>query len=183
MPIRQSRRCPENAEHERFFAVLGSAIFFVLAPGIVAGFVPWWIAARGKQAAALEWSAPAVGVVLIAAGAAILLDSFIRFAFQGLGTPATIFPTRHLVITGWYRYVRNPMYVAGITVIIGQSLLLGSWSVLGYDALVWLGSHLFVLAYEEPTLRARYGAEYERFCSSVPRWFPRRSASRQPDVP
>jgi len=120
----------------------------MFAPGIVAGFVPWLIAERGKQTAALGWPAPAVGVLLIAAGAAVLLDSFIRFALQGLGTPAPVFPTQQLVIIGWYRYVRNPMYVAVITVIIGQGLLYGSLRVLGYGALGWLAFHLFVLGYE-----------------------------------
>jgi len=167
----------------KFFALVGSAAFFVLAPGIVAGVIPWVIAGRGMQTTVLGWPAQVVGIVLIAGGAAILLDSFVRFALQGLGTPAPVFPTRYLVISGWYRYVRNPMYVAVITVIIGESLLYGNMRVLGYGALVWLAFHLFVLAYEEPTLRARYGAEYERFCSSVPRWFPRLSAWRQPYVP
>jgi protein-S-isoprenylcysteine O-methyltransferase Ste14 len=96
----------------KFFAVLGSAVFFVLAPGIVAGLAPWWISGCGRQTAMLAWPAEAVGVVLIVAGALVLLDSFVRFAFQGLGTPAPVFPTRHLVITGLYRYVRNPMYMA-----------------------------------------------------------------------
>ena len=167
----------------KFFALVGSAAFFVLAPGIVAGVIPWVIAGRGMQTTVLGWPAPFVGIVLIAGGAAILLDSFVRFALQGLGTPAPVFSTQHLVITGWYRYVRNPMYVAVVTVIVGQSLLLGSWRVLGYAAFIWLGFHLFVLGYEEPILRARYGAEYKRFCSSVPRWFLRLSAWRQVDVP
>src|SRR5262245_25958540 len=154
-------------------AVLGSAVFLVLAPGIVAGLVPWWISRSGGEAVSLGWPFKAAGVILIAAGAIVLLDSFIRFAWQGLGTPAPVFPTRHLVVSGWYRYVRNPMYVAVVAVIIGQSPVLGSIRVLGYAGLVWLGFTLFVLLYEEPTLRGTYGDEYQEFCTNVPRWIPR----------
>jgi protein-S-isoprenylcysteine O-methyltransferase Ste14 len=116
-----------------------------------------------------------VGGALVVAGAAVLFDSFARFALQGLGTPAPVFPTRHLVITGLYRYVRNPMYVAVVAVIGGQGSLLGNIRVLEYGVLVWLAFHLFVLAYEEPTLRASFGREYEAFCAGVPRWIPRLS--------
>jgi len=77
-----------------------------------------------------------VGVVLILAGLPVLLDSFARFALEGLGTPAPVFPTRHLIVTGWYRYVRNPMYVAVVSIIVGQALLLGSIHVLEYGAAV-----------------------------------------------
>lgn len=110
---------------------------------------------------------------MIAAGCLVLLDSFVRFALQGLGTPAPVFPTRHLVITGLYRHVRNPMYVAVISLILGQCLLSGNARVLAYAAIVWLSFHLFVLLYEEPTLRTTYGDEYRRFCAHVPRWIPR----------
>jgi len=157
------------------WAVLGSAVFFLLAPGIVAGLAPWWISRRGADIHSLGWPLQGLGGVLIAAGALVLLDSFVRFALEGLGTPAPVFPTRHLVITGLYRYVRNPMYIAVVVVILGQSLALGNARVLGYGALVWLAFHLFVLAYEEPTLRKKYGGEYGTFCTHVPRWIPRLS--------
>jgi protein-S-isoprenylcysteine O-methyltransferase Ste14 len=157
----------------KVFAILGSAVFFVLAPGIVAGLAPWWISRQGAGTTSLAWPLQALGALLIAAGAWVLLDSFVRFALQGLGTPAPVFPTRHLVVSGLYRYVRNPMYVAVVAVVLGQSLLLGNASVLGYGVLVWIGFHLFVLAYEEPTLRSTHGSEYETFCRNVPRWIPR----------
>jgi protein-S-isoprenylcysteine O-methyltransferase Ste14 len=159
-------------------AVLGSAVFFVLAPGIVAGLAPWWISRRGADRQFLGWPLRSLGAVLIAAGVLVLLDSFVRFALQGLGTPAPVFPTRHLVVTGLYRYVRNPMYVAVAAVILGQSLVLGNALVLGYGVLVWLAFHLFVLGYEEPALRKKYGDEYGTFCSHVPRWIPRLSPWR-----
>ena len=157
----------------RTLAVLGSAGFLVLAPGIVAGLAPWWISNRGADSAAVGWPLQVLGVILITAGTLVLLDSFVRFALLGLGTPAPVLPTKHLVITGLYRYVRNPMYVAVVAVILGQSLLLGNARVLGYGCVVWLAFHLFVMAYEEPTLRGTYAGEYEEFCSNVPRWLPR----------
>jgi protein-S-isoprenylcysteine O-methyltransferase Ste14 len=113
------------------------------------------------------------GVALILAGLPVLLDSFARFAIQGLGTPAPVFPTKHLVVTGWYRYVRNPMYVAVVSIIVGQALLFGNVHVLEYGAAAWLVTHFFVLAYEEPTMRATFGEEYQQFCQNVPRWIPR----------
>jgi protein-S-isoprenylcysteine O-methyltransferase Ste14 len=161
----------------RFFAVLGSAFFLVIAPGTVAGLVPWWISNWRIRPALLDfpyfrW----LGVLLIVAAVPVLLDSFARFALQGLGTPAPVFPTQHLVVSGLYRYVRNPMYVAVATVILGQGLLFGNVQVLEYGGLVWLGFHLFVVFYEEPTLRRSFGSEYEAFCAHVGRWVPRLSA-------
>jgi len=155
-------------------ALAVSAIFLVVAPGFVAGVVPWWISHWH-----FESPFPGVGLLravggaLIAFGALGLLDSFARFALQGLGTPAPVFPTRRLVVSGWYRYVRNPMYVAVVGTILGQGLLFGNVQVIGYGAVVWLLFHLFVLIYEEPVLRATYGAEYDAFCHAVPRWIPR----------
>ena len=164
----------------RVFAALGSALFFVLAPGTVAGFVPWWISGWKVQPPLLGlFSLRVVGVLLVAAAIAMLVDSFIRFAAQGVGTPAPIFPTSHLVVTGLYRHVRNPMYIAVVSAIVGEGLILGNVTVFGYGAAVWLFTYLFVLAYEEPTLRKSFGAEYERYCASVPRWIPRLSPWRR----
>ena len=81
-------------------------------------------------------------------------------------------PTLHLVVSGLYRYLRNPMYVAVVSLILGQGLFFGSVRVLEYGIAVWVGFYLFVLIYEEPTLRKSYGPEYEEFCASVPRWIP-----------
>ena len=85
----------------------------------------------------------------------------------------SVFPTRHLVVTGLYRYVRNPMYVAVVSAILGQGLILGNVGLLQYGGLVWLLFHFFVLIYEEPTLRASFGSDYATFCAGVPRWIPR----------
>jgi protein-S-isoprenylcysteine O-methyltransferase Ste14 len=160
-------------------AIIGSAVFLVIAPGFVAGLVPWWIS---------HWrvEAPFVGMpicrlgggVLVTLGLMGLLDSFVLFALQGLGTPAPVFPTRHLVITGLYRYVRNPMYVAVVMTILGQGAVFGNVALLKYGGFVWLLFHLFVLVYEEPTLRATFGSGYTSFCEEVPRWIPRFRAAK-----
>jgi len=155
-------------------AIVGSAIFLVIAPGFVAGLVPWWISRWRVEAPFLGMPIfRFAGGILITLGLIGLLDSFARFALQGVGTPAPVFPTRHLVVTGLYRYVRNPMYAAVVITILGQGLTLGNVNVLEYGALVWLLFHLFVLIYEEPTLRANFGSEYKYFCAEVPRWIPR----------
>jgi len=170
----QGRSAQAHDRIRRAFALLGTALFLVLAPGFVAGLVPWWIS-RWQFRAPFAGYAPlrVIGGVLIAVGTFVVLDSFARFALQGLGTPAPVFPTKHLVVQGCYRRVRNPMYVAVVAVILGQALLFGNLRVLEYAALVWLLMHLFVLIYEEPALRKAFGAEYERFRANVPRWIPR----------
>ncbi len=155
-------------------AILGSFVFLLLAPGFVAGVVPWWISRWQVYSPLLGISGVRiVGVLLILVGLPMILDSFARFAIQGLGTPAPVLPTRHLVITGLYRHVRNPMYVGVAVVIFGQGLLFGEIRLLEYGALVWLAFHLFVLGYEEPKLRSTFGAEYESVYKTVPRWIPR----------
>ena len=161
----------------RILAIVGSAIFLVIAPGIVAGYMPWRISRWHVGAPLLGTSAfRLVGVLFIVAGIPVLLDSFARFALQGFGTPAPIFPTLHLVVSGFFRYVRNPMYVAVVSLILGQGLFFGSIRLLEYGIAVCVGFYLFVLIYEEPVLRKSYGPEYEEFCANVPRWIPRFTA-------
>jgi protein-S-isoprenylcysteine O-methyltransferase Ste14 len=155
-------------------AVAGSSIFFVLVPGTIAGFVPWEMSGwrLGPPLPGVD-ALRAVGVFLIAAGAAGLLDSFARFALQGFGTPAPFLPPSRLVVNGWYRHVRNPIYLAGLSAILGQGLLFGSVSILWYAAAFWVGCHLVVRLYEEPGLRNRFGRDYDVYCAHVPRWIPR----------
>lgn len=161
----------------RIAAILGSALFLVIAPGTLAGYVPWSLS-RWHVASPLLGFFPfrVMGALLIALGLPVLLDSFARFAIQGLGTPAPVAPPRHLVVTGLYRYVRNPMYVAVTSLILGQGLLFGEVRVFEYGLVVLLGFHLFVLLYEEPALRSKFGEEYKEFCAHVPRWLPRLTA-------
>jgi protein-S-isoprenylcysteine O-methyltransferase Ste14 len=158
----------------RILAILGSAIFLVIAPGIVAGYVPWRICRWHFETPLLgTFLVRLFGVLMITTGFPMLLNCFVRFALQGLGTPAPIFPTLHLVVSGPFRYLRNPMYVAVVSLILGQGLFFGSVRVVEYGVAVWVAFHLLVLTYEEPTLRRTYGSEYEGFCANVPRWVPR----------
>jgi protein-S-isoprenylcysteine O-methyltransferase Ste14 len=161
----------------RATAAAGSAVFFVLTPGVVAGLVPWWLTGwrvRQPAPAWVWWPARVVGGVLVAAGVAVLLHAFARFVTEGIGTPAPVAPTRHLVVGGLYRYVRNPMYLAVLAVIVGQALVLGQPVLLPYAAAVGVVVAAFVRGYEEPALRDRYGAEYDAYRRSVPGWWPRR---------
>ena len=161
----------------RATAILGSALFFVVAPMTIAGLVPWMVTHWEFQAAFAGVEATrAAGIALIVVGLPGLLDSFARFAVQGIGTPAPIAPTEKLVVTGLYRYVRNPMYVAVVAIVLGQAMLFGSAPLLWYGAFLWVAFHLFVLAYEEPTLTQTYGAEYEDYRAHVRRWIPRLTA-------
>ena len=159
---------------KRASAIVGSAIFLVVAPGTLAVYLPWTIC-RWRLASPLLGFFPfrIIGVLMIAAGLPVLLDSFTRFAIQGMGTPAPVAAPQHLVVTGLYRHVRNPMYVAVSLLIFGQGLLFGSVSVLELGVVVWLGFFAFVVFYEEPVLRQKFGKEYEEFCARVPRWIPR----------
>lgn len=158
----------------RAAAALGTLLFLFVAPGIVAGLAPWWISQWSMEPPFFGFEPfRALGVFLIVAGIAALLESFARFALQGVGTPAPVYPTRHLVVTGLYRYVRNPMYLGVASAILGQALLLGNAALLAYGLIVWATVHLFVLAYEEPTLRKTFGDQYETYCTHVSRWTPR----------
>jgi len=135
---------------------------------------PWWLSHWRLQRAFFGFEPlRALGGFLLIFGATGLLDSFFRFALQGLGTPGPVFPTRHLVVTGFNPYVRNPMYIAVVSAIFGQTLIFGNVILLEYGAVVWLFFHLFVLVYEEPALTTSFGHEYQRFCAEVPRWIPR----------
>jgi protein-S-isoprenylcysteine O-methyltransferase Ste14 len=159
---------------QRTIAVLGSAVFFVVAPCTLAGLVPWSITGWQLRPPFLGLELTrGIGAIMILAGVPGLVDAFARFALQGLGTPAPIAPTRNLVVTGLYRYVRNPIYVAVVAIILGQAVLMGDWRLIVYGALLWLFFHVFVVAYEEPTLEQTFGREYEAFRAAVPRWIPR----------
>jgi protein-S-isoprenylcysteine O-methyltransferase Ste14 len=155
-------------------AAAGSAIFFAVAPGTVAGLVPWWLTGWRLRHPLAYWVPLRVlGILLVAAGAAVLVHAFTRFVVEGLGTPAPVAPTAHLVVSGLYRYVRNPMYVAVVAVIAGQALLLWEPVLLTYAAVVALAFVLFVLGYEQPTLRRQFGASYDAYRRAVPAWWPR----------
>lgn len=155
-------------------AALVSVIFFLAAPVMIAGAIPWSIT-RWQPTRPLPYGpiVQAIGALLILVGTGVLVHAFTRFVVEGSGTPAPAAPTSRLVVGGLYRYVRNPMYLAVLTVILGQAILLGARSLLGYGAVVGVMFVLFVRVYEEPTLTAQYGAEYQAYCRAVPAWWPR----------
>jgi protein-S-isoprenylcysteine O-methyltransferase Ste14 len=160
-------------------AILGSALFFVVAPSVLAGLIPWAMTRWEYLPPFFDLQATrAVGIVLIIVGLPGLVDSFARFAVQGLGTPAPIAPTQNLVVTGLYRYVRNPIYVAVVAVILGQGILFGDSRLMIYGGVLWLAFHAFVVVYEEPVLAETFGAQYAEFRANVPRWIPRLSPWR-----
>ena len=156
---------------ERTRAALGSLVFLGVAPGIVAGLVPWLL--TGWEAHSVPLAVRVVGGLLIGVGAAALLSAFVRFVVEGLGTPAPVAPTERLVVGGLYRHVRNPMYLAVAAVIVGQALLLGRLVLLAYAVAFAAAVWAFVRWYEEPTLARRFGADYEAYRRAVPAWLPR----------
>jgi len=154
--------------------IIGSVIFLGIAPGVVAGWIPYTLSRWHMEPPFLGVQAGRwIGGALVMVGFAVLVDSFARFALEGKGTPAPVAPTETLVVSGLYRHVRNPMYLAVVAAILGQALLFGSVSLLTYAAVVWGLFHLFVLAYEEPTLRRRFGDSYRVYQQGVGRWWPR----------
>ena len=164
-------------------SVLGSFVFFWIAPASVAGWIPWLLTRWQVQAPlfgipAIRW----LGVALIAVGAISVIECFWRFAVVGLGTPAPVAPTEHLVVSGLYQYVRNPMYLGLLTAIVGQALLFGSMGLLWYAILVWLAFFAFVVSVEEPSLQRRFGSQYEAYRAHVRRWWPRFTPWRSPDT-
>jgi protein-S-isoprenylcysteine O-methyltransferase Ste14 len=160
-------------ERVRVRAWAGTLVFLVLTPGVVAGLVPGWITGwRIPWTGA--WGSPVavVAAILILSGVVVLLDAFVRFA-RADGTPAPLVPTVHLVVVGPYRYVRNPMYLAVLAIILGQALLFGSGGTLLYAGIVLLAVVVFVRSYEEPTLELDYGDEYREYRRNVRGWIPR----------
>ncbi len=158
----------------RTAAAIGSVIFFILAPGVVAYLVPFLLAQT--QAESWQLDPPVVkwaGLALGLAGTIALIECFARFAWQGIGTPAPIAPTEHLVVTGLYRHVRNPMYVAVLAIILAQAMWFASLAILIYAAIIWASFTAFVMLYEEPTLARTFGAEYAAYRANVGRWIPR----------
>ena len=155
-------------------AALGSAVFFVATPAVVAGVVPGLICRWSFGHHSAGWlPVRVIGAGLTAAGAALLVLCFVRFVAEGRGTPAPVAPTETLVVGGAYRYVRNPMYVAVVGIIAGQALLFLSAGVFGYALGVWALTASFVRWYEEPTLADQHGARYDRYRAAVPAWRPR----------
>jgi protein-S-isoprenylcysteine O-methyltransferase Ste14 len=155
-------------------AAVGSAVFFLVGPGVFVGLIPWLLTGWQVREPVLYWAPMRVlGVILLVAGLIALIQAFVRFVVEGLGTPVPVAAPERLVVGGVYRYVRNPMYVAILAIVVGQALLLGQLGLLLYAAGIWLIAAAFVRFYEEPALRRRFGADYEAYRRAVPAWWPR----------
>ena len=165
-------------------AIVGSFVFFWVAPAVVAGVVPFALVGWSLQPPLLGLPGERLmGVAAVAAGLACLLDCFARFALEGRGTPAPVAQTEVLVASGLYRFVRNPMYISMLIIISGQTLLFGQAGLLVYAGVVFAAFHLNVLLYEEPQLRRRFGGSYVTYCLHVGRWWPRRTPWRGSGTP
>jgi protein-S-isoprenylcysteine O-methyltransferase Ste14 len=151
--------------------ILETILFTILVPGTVAVLIPFWLMGGYPPLAPgpMTW----LGAVVTLVGAAIYFRCAWEFAVRGLGTPAPIAPTKSLVTTALHRYVRNPMYIGVALAIAGQAALFRRLHLVEYAAVMLLIAHVFVVLYEEPTLRRQFGESYEEYRRSVPRWIPK----------
>ena len=156
----------------QLFALVRTVVFTVFVPGVVAGYLPLVVIGRDGQRPG-GWSY--IGVVPVAIGLLIYAWTAFDFAWTGRGTPAPIDPPRRLVVRGLYRYVRNPMYVGVLLVIMGEGLMRQSCQTIEYAFAVAFMFGALVLVLEEPLLRSQFGTAYSNYCAEVPRWLPRRS--------
>jgi len=165
------------AERDVGRAAIGAALFYALAPGGIVGLAPYLISAWRCEHL-LPGALRATGAVLIGMGVLSVAESFARFVLHGRGTPAPVAPPKHLVVTGQYRHVRNPMYVALVAIVVGQALWLGSSALAIYAVVLLVLFHLRVVTYEEPQLVKLFGGEFAAYRQGVPRWLPRVSPWR-----
>jgi protein-S-isoprenylcysteine O-methyltransferase Ste14 len=152
-----------------------SLLWTILLPGVVAGYVPWRFFGFGRSRDLFS-PVPIAGVLCIALVGVLLAACIVEFARRGRGTLSPIDPPRHLVVRGLYRYVRNPMYLSVTTVVLGEAMVARSRALALYWAIWFVAVHLFVVGYEEPNLRDRFGASYDEYTRRVRRWIPRRRA-------
>lgn len=153
--------------------LLKTIIFTFIVPGTVTLLIPYWLlssrsAAPPPQSNIVRY----LGVLPILLGTSIYLWCAWDFTFAGRGTPAPIDPPKELVVRGLYRYVRNPMYVGVLSILFGEALFFESRTVFEYAAIVFIFFYLFVVLYEEPVLKQKFGDSYQRYCQTVPRWLP-----------
>jgi protein-S-isoprenylcysteine O-methyltransferase Ste14 len=157
--------------------IVKTLVFTVLVPGTVGVYIPYVLRGAGSHAVSgLGW----LGLAPMAAGVAVYLWCAWDFATFGTGTPLPLDAPKRLVARGLYRFVRNPMYVGVLLAILGQALWFGSVAILWHALAVALLFHLFVIYYEEPTLRRKFGESYAQYSKSVPRWIPKPAAKPAP---
>lgn len=151
---------------------LKTTLFMLLVPGLLVGAMPIWLVQTDEALFSFgifRWLA----VPLWAAGTAVLLWCAWAFTMRGHGTPSPTDPPRELVVSGLYRFVRNPIYICVTAIFLGYLFWHPSLALLLCPAITAASSHLFVIFYEEPHLRQAFGASYEEYCRLVPRWIPR----------
>lgn len=158
------------------FLALRALLWTIAFPGVVAGYIPWRFFGLSQVRVDLADPLDLLGLALIAIGAVLELACIWEFARRGRGTLSPVDPPKQLVVQGLYRYVRNPMYLSVSTVLLGEALLARSLALLGYWAIFFTFVNLFVMLYEEPTLRRQFGDSYVRYTERVGRWLPRRPA-------
>jgi len=152
---------------------LRSLLWTVLLPGLFAGYLPWRYFGLAQVQLSVESPRHLLALALVGIGSALLFTCIWEFARSGRGTLSPVDPPRDLVVRGLYRYVRNPMYLSVTTIVLGEVLLTGSRPLLAYWASWFAAVNLFVIGYEEPTLRRQFGESYARYTRAVPRWLPR----------
>jgi len=152
---------------------LKTLIFSILVPGTVAGIIPWLLLQRSGNLVLRIPSVWMIGLLPLLLGVGLYLWCAGAFTFIGKGTPAPIDAPRVLVVQGLYRWVRNPMYIAVLSVVIGEAILFRSILLVEYALVLWGMFHMFVVFVEEPLLRSQFGASYETYFRTVPRWLPR----------
>jgi protein-S-isoprenylcysteine O-methyltransferase Ste14 len=155
--------------------VLRTVLFTVVVPATVVLYVP---AGLAGSRAGVDPGLRLVGLAVAAGGLLLTGWCWVEFISRGRGTPAPWDPPRLLVRGGPYRYVRNPIYIGIVAVLLGETAFLRSAALLLWSLVVALSFHLAVVLYEEPGLKERFGVDYERYMAAVPRWVPRLRRSR-----
>ncbi len=151
---------------------LRSIAWAALLPGLFAGYLPWRYFGLAHVQLALRNPFHVLGLMCIGCGVGLLAICIWQFAYSGRGTLAPVDPPRQLVVRGPYRYVRNPMYLSVTVIVLGELLLTRSLALLTYWSIWFAVVNLFVIGYEEPTLRRQFGTSYERYAKTVGRWIP-----------
>lgn len=158
--------------------LLKNLLFTVLVPGFIAGWIPLVFLLRRAPPPA-GWTWPYfVAAPPFLAGVLVYIACVWQFATTGRGTPAPIDPPKKLVVRGLYRWVRNPMYLGVLLIVLGEVMLFHHLTLVLYFVFLASAFQLFVVAYEEPVLRRRFGALYSDYCNSVNRWWPGRPRPR-----
>ncbi len=162
----------QSSNSSAVWLFIRSLLWTILLPGLYAGYVPWRFFRLNRAQLDLASPTDALGLLCIGLGTLLLAACILEFARSGRGTLSPLDPPRHLVVRGLYRYVRNPMYLSVTVIVLGEVLVARSWALAVYWAIWFLTVNLFVIGYEEPTLRRQFGESYDEYRRRVGRWIP-----------